>query len=144
MHISTKGRYALRAMVDLARHRDKGPIALKEIAHRQSIPEKYLEQLFLSLRRGQLVTGFRGANGGYVLARDPTEIAVGEVIRCTEGPLEPVSCIIRGKPCGRSDCCAVREFWQELGAIIIKYFESTNLYELAQNSPCGEYLPEGS
>ena len=93
MKISTKGRYAIRLMLDLAIHNDEGYISIKTIAQRQGISEKYLEQIIKMLSNNQLVESIRGANGGYKLTREPENYTVGEILRVTEGSLAPVACL---------------------------------------------------
>ena len=92
MKISTKGRYGLRAMIDIAVYREKEPVPISKIAERQSLSERYLEQMMSLLRKNGLIRSVRGAGGGYVLARDASEISVGDVLRALEGSLEPVDC----------------------------------------------------
>jgi len=103
MLISTKGRYALRVMIDLAEHQGAGYIPLKEIAQRQGISEKYLESIVKALVRGGMLTGLRGKGGGYRLSRPPEQYTVGAVLRLTEGSLSPVSCLeAEAPPCARA------------------------------------------
>ena len=92
MKLSTKGRYGLRAMIDLARYSEKEPVSIGSVAARQEISERYLEQLVALLKKAGLVKSIRGASGGYVLAKKPSEISVGDILRALEGSLEPVKC----------------------------------------------------
>ena len=109
MLVSTKGRYALRVMVDLAEHQAAGRIPLKEIAARQGISEKYLENILATLVRANMLSGMRGKGGGYVLTRPPEQYTVGEILRLTEGSLAPVACLDGDcKGCSRSDECHAR------------------------------------
>lgn len=109
MKLSTKGRYGLMAMFQLALDYGKGPIALKDIAEKQGLSENYLEQLFSSLRRDKLITSVRGAQGGYYLSRDPDDITVGQILRSLEGDLSPADCIsIDPSECDREDGCATK------------------------------------
>ena len=97
MKVSTKSRYGMAAMVDLAEHFGKGPVALRSVAERQQVSEHYLEQLMSSLRHAGFVRSVRGAQGGYVLAKDPKDITAGDVVRAMEGPIAPVDCLLAGK-----------------------------------------------
>ena len=107
MRLSTAGRYALRAIVDLALHTDEGPIQCIDVAERQEISDQYLSQLFLKLKRAKLIKSVRGPGGGYVLARDATQISAGEVLQAVEETLDPVFCVDegRGPSCDRIDGC---------------------------------------
>src|SRR5665647_2430709 len=107
MKLSTRGRYGLRAMVDMAQSEDKGPIAIRTIAERQGISERYLEQLMVPLKRAGLVKSVRGSQGGYNLGRDPEKITAGDIIRVLEGPIAPVECVSETNPesCQREDYC---------------------------------------
>lgn len=116
MHISTRGRYGLRAMVDMALHFTDGPMALRLIAERQDISESYLEQVFTSLRKASLVKASRGSQGGYELAASPKAITIGQVIRALEGPIAPVFCVDNsssGNRCERETGCITHFFWEE-------------------------------
>ena len=115
MKISTKGRYGLRLMADLAVHYEQGLLPLKEIAARQEISEKYLEQIMMQLNRSGLVRSVRGAQGGYRLAQPPGDITVGAVLRVLEGSLSPVDCIACGAPgCDRMEQCVTVGVWRKL------------------------------
>lgn len=119
MKISTKGRYALRVMLDLALNSDGRCIPLKEIAARQSISEKYLEQIFTALGRAGLLRSTRGAQGGYTLAFSPEEITAGMILRATEGDLAPVECVsAAGGECPRSVNCVTAEVWEKIRAAV--------------------------
>lgn len=120
MKISTKGRYALRLMLDLAVHDTGTPISLKDTARRQQISEKYLEQIISLLNRAGFVKSIRGAQGGYLLTRSPEEYTVGEILRLTEGDLAPVGCVGENpEGCGRKEGCATVVIWE-------KIFEAVN------------------
>lgn len=138
--ISTRGRYALRVMIDLAM-RDKDEfVPLKAIAQRQEISEKYLEAIMKSLVQQGLVVGLRGKGGGYRLARLPAKYTVGSILKATEGSLAPVACLESGtKACTRSETCATLPMWQELYRLIDNYFEGITLDRLAagQAAACG-------
>lgn len=137
--ISTRGRYALRVMIDLAM-RDKDEfVPLKAIAQRQEISEKYLEAIMKSLVQQGLVVGLRGKGGGYRLARRPAEYTVGRILKATEGSLAPVACLESdAETCSRSETCATLPIWQELYRLIDNYFEGITLDKLAgQAAACG-------
>lgn len=132
MKISTKGRYALRLMVDLALHDTGEYISIKNIAARQDISEKYLEQIITLLSRAGLVKSARGASGGYQLSAPPAEYTVGRILRVTEGSLAPVSCLEdKSNKCPRSEGCATLEVWQALHDAILSVVDSITLAELA-------------
>ena len=131
MKISTKGRYALRLMVDLARNSTDGYIRLKDVSERQDISVKYLEQIVSPLAQNYLVSSARGPHGGYRLARPPKEYTVGEILRTIEGSLAPVSCLEKQpNKCRRKDDCPVLEFWQGLDKTIEQYVDSYTLESL--------------
>lgn len=137
MKISTKGRYALRLMVDLAEHGDGGYVRLKEVAARQGITLKYLEQIIPQLARCGLVRSCRGNNGGYMLTRRPEEYTVGEVIRALEGNLAPVACIGDGlNQCPRQEECPTLEFWEGLWKVVNEYMDGVTLADLLKNHAC--------
>ncbi|MBQ8506579.1 MAG: Rrf2 family transcriptional regulator [Clostridia bacterium] len=114
MKLSTRGRYGIHAMYDLAEHFGDGPQSIKLIAERQSIPEAYLEQLIAVLRREKLVISNRGAQGGYRLSREPKEITVGDVLRALEGGLNLVDCLLEEDSCGKTCACASRIVWMKI------------------------------
>lgn len=114
MKLSTRGRYGIHAMYDLALNASGGPQSIKAIAERESIPEAYLEQLIAVLKRKGLVNSTRGAQGGYMLARQPEEITVGDVLRALEGGLSLVDCIDEEDACGKSCACPSRIVWMKL------------------------------
>ena len=114
MKLSTRGRYGIHAMYDLAVHANDGPQSIKAIAEREDIPEAYLEQLFAVLKREGLVNSTRGAQGGYVLARQPEAITVGDVLRALEGGLSLVDCLDEADACGRSCVCPSRVVWRKV------------------------------
>lgn len=135
MRISTKGRYGLRAMVDLAMNSTDGPVPLRQIAERQLISDSYLEQVFTSLRKNGLVIAARGAQGGYELNRPSQEITVGEILRALEGPIEPVHCVGKtSKPCEREKDCITHSFWEELNNTINQLLDNTTLADLAERA----------
>lgn len=114
MKLSTRGRYGIHAMYDLAEHWGDGPQSIKLIAERQGIPEAYLEQLIAVLRREKLVISNRGAQGGYRLAREPEQTTVGDVLRALEGGLNLVDCLLEEDSCGKSCACPSRIVWMKI------------------------------
>ncbi len=131
MLISTKGRYALRVMIDLAEHRTEGFIPLKELAERQEISEKYLESIVKLLVRARFLSGLRGKGGGYKLTRAPEEYTVGSILRLTEESLAPVACLEEGAPaCPRAAICRTLPFWQGLDRVITDYLDSSTVADL--------------
>lgn len=133
MKVSTKGRYALRLMIDLAQRDGGVPVSLRDIAARQDISDKYLEQIAAQLCRAGLVKSVRGPAGGYRLAREPGAYTAGDILRVTEGGLAPVACV-EDEPnrCPRSDRCTTLAFWQGLARAIDAYVDGVTLADLAQ------------
>lgn len=139
MLISTKGRYALRVMVDLAEHRAQGYIPLKEIALRQDISEKYLESIVKLLVKARLLDSLRGKGGGYKLVKPPEEYSVGAVLRLTEATLAPVSCLEQGAdPCPKKAECRTVAMWNGLDKVINEYLDSVTVADLMRREPDGE------
>ena len=138
MKISTKGRYGMRAMVDLAIHNGEGPVLLKDIAKRQQLSERYLEQLVLSLKAAGLVRSIRGAHGGFMLAKAPNEINLSQIFQVLEGPLGLVECVDDPTSCSRVDFCVTRDVWQELKDGIISILDSKTLQDLAEQQTLKE------
>ncbi len=141
MKISTKGRYALRLMLDIALHSDGSPVALRDVARRESISDKYLEQIVTPLQRAGLVRSVRGAGGGYLLTRTPAEYTVGDILRTLEGDLSPVECAVGGC-CDQADRCVTVELWREIRQAIASVVDHTTLADLVEryqrkNSPQG-------
>ena len=131
MKISTKGRYALRMMLDLAEHQKDGYVALKDVAARQGISKKYLEQIVPILNRSDVLQTNRGFQGGYRLARKPKDYTVGEILRLTEGSLAPVACLERSPmECERSAGCATLPVWQGLHKVICEYLDVITLQDI--------------
>ena len=131
MLISTKGRYSLRVMVDLAEHQSDGYIPLKEIAERQEISEKYLESIIKLLVKGRLLTGLRGKGGGYKLTRSPDQYTVGSILRLTEESLAPVACLEQGANlCPRMAECRTLPLWQGLDKVIRDYLDGVTIADL--------------
>jgi len=135
MKLSTKGRYGVMAMLDLALNNSAGQISLKSIAERQNISENYLEQLFATLRKAGLVKSIRGSQGGYILARSSDSITVGSILRALEGSLAPVDCVVEDEPseCMRSECCATKLVWERIRDSINKVVDSISLDDLVQD-----------
>ncbi|MGI6412322.1 MAG: RrF2 family transcriptional regulator [Syntrophomonadaceae bacterium] len=136
MKLSTRGRYGLRAMIDMAQTENKMPIAARTIAERQGLSERYLEQLMVPLKRSGLVKSVRGSQGGYVLGRKPDEITAGDIIRVLEGPIAPVECVSENEPesCTRYDYCVTRVLWSKVRDKIAEILDSYTLADLAQES----------
>ena len=131
MMISTKGRYALRLMVDLAEHQQENYIPLKEIAQRQERSEKYLESIIKLLVRDHLLEGVRGKGGGYRLTRPPECYTVGSILRLTEGSLSPVACLGQGESeCPRANECPTLPMWRKLETLLNGFFDSITLADL--------------
>lgn len=131
MNITTKGRYALRVMTDLAVHRDDGYISLSAISERQQLSVKYLEMIVAHLKKSGLVESTRGKDGGYMLCRRPEEYTVGEVLRSIEDNLAPVACIKDGaSTCERAAVCLTLPMWREVDELTNRYFDSVTLADL--------------
>ena len=129
--ISTKGRYALRVMIDLAEQQETHPVPLKEIADRQGISKKYLEIIMKDLVDGKLVKGASGKGGGYVLLRRPEEYPIGEIIELMEGTLAPVACLQKkAEPCPRNASCVTFPLWQELDQLVHDFLYQKRLSDL--------------
>lgn len=136
MRLSTRGRYGLKAIIDLALHSGQGPVPLKAVAERQEISEHYLEQLMGSLRKAGLVVSVRGAQGGYALGREPAQITAGDIIRALEGPIAPVECVDESgaNPCGKVDQCVTYTVWRRLRDAMVEVLDSMTLAELARDA----------
>ncbi|HZK24613.1 MAG TPA: Rrf2 family transcriptional regulator [Oscillospiraceae bacterium] len=137
MKLSTKGRYGVRAMFDLALHSGQGAIALKHVAQREQISEKYLEHLFANLKKAGLIYSVRGAQGGYRLARPAEEITLGDIIRVLEGPVAPTDCVIKGAAgkndkCNRATACVMHHVWSRLSDEINDLLDSVTLAEIVE------------
>ncbi len=134
MRISTKGDYATRAVQDLALHYNQGPIQIEEIARRQHLPARYLEQILLSLKRAGFLESKRGVSGGYYLAKHPREITLGAIIRATEGPIIPIFCVGTGKReiCIEEPHCSLRDIWADVRDAVIKIVDHTTLEDLCR------------
>lgn len=131
MKISTKGRYAVRLLVDLAEHQENGYVSLKDIAARQEISKKYLEQIVAILNRPGILRTSHGQNGGYRLAKPANQYTVGEILRITEGGIAPVACLEDEiNQCGRAKSCATLPIWTELYRIISEYLDSITIQDI--------------
>lgn len=135
MRISTKGRYALRVMIDLAQHGKDEYVKLQELAERQQISEKYLEGILGSLVRGKLLTGARGKAGGYRLNCMPSECSVWQILSVVETSVAPVACLDQDNECDRADICITLPIWKELHSMIKNYLDSVKLDQFLRNSP---------
>jgi len=132
LRLSTKGRYGVRGMLDLALHYGQGPISIKSIAERQEISLHYIEQLFVKLRRAGLITSVRGPNGGYLLNKPPSDIRIGDIIRVVEGSIAPVYCVDMDGECKRADICVARLLWMKVRDKIAEVLDSTTLEDLCK------------
>lgn len=135
MKLSTKGRYGLKAMFQLAISQSDGPIPLKQIAEKQSLSENYLEQLFSTLKKDGLLNSVRGSQGGYLLARPPEEITVGEILRSLEGELSPSDCIVEGEgDCERETICVTKNVWIKIKKSIDDVVDSITLKDMMDDN----------
>lgn len=143
LRLSTKGRYAVMAMADLANHWDGTPVCVAEIAQRQDISPQYLEQLFTKLRRAGLVYSVRGSRGGYLLARRPEEVRVAEIIVAVDEPIETVRCHAESAfGCtGARTRCLTHDLWEELGNVIRRFFDSVTLADIVERRVRGTGSP---
>lgn len=132
MKLSTRGRYATRALLDLALHHDEEPVLLKDIAHRQEISLPYLEHLITPLIAVGIVRSTRGAKGGISLARSPEEIRLDEIIQLLEGTIVPVECVTNPEVCSRAESCVTRDVWSELKRAINGVLGSITLQDLVE------------
>ncbi|MBB6630556.1 RrF2 family transcriptional regulator [Clostridium algidicarnis] len=132
MKLSTKGRYGVKAMLDLAVNCDETPISIKSISERQNISEYYLEQLFSPLRKANIIKSVRGAKGGYILNRKPEEITVADIIEVLEGPIEISDCV-EGTHCNNMDCCATRLLWAKVKNSIDSVMQSVTLKDMVDD-----------
>jgi Rrf2 family protein len=136
MKLSTKARYALRAIVDLALHCDQTPVSRREISERQDISPHYMEQLFAKLRDAGIVEAIRGPGGGYLLTRPPEQITAGQVVRAVEEVVAPVPCLREDAPleCERASTCVTRRLWQELGQKADEFLDSKTIQDLCNDA----------
>ena len=137
MKISTRGRYGTRMMLDLAAHHDQGPTPLREIAKRQDLSVKYLEQLIIPLKAAGYIRSVRGARGGYTLARKPDKISIGQIIKVLEGGLSLVDCVEDPKVCEREKNCPTRDIWLRMSERLMEELSSLTLRDVLD----GKKLP---
>ena len=138
MMISTKGRYALRVLIDMAEHQAGGYVPLKEIAERQEISEKYLESIVKTLVKEQILEGLRGKGGGYRLRKEPDQYTVGQILRVMEGSLAPVACLEEGSaPCARVAECRTLSLWSGLNDLIRDYLDRFTIADLMKRDEDG-------
>lgn len=132
MKLTMKGDYGLRAMLDMAAYYGQGPIESADIARRQYIPEQYLDQILMALRKEGLVKSVRGPKGGHMLARSPAEITMSQVMQALEGYVPPMECLPNPDFCKLSPGCALREVWQQIDAMTQQVLSATTIEQLAQ------------
>lgn len=139
--ISTRGRYALRVMIDIAEHSGGDFVPMKEVAARQEISLKYIERIMPLLTKENLVEGQHGKGGGYRLCRPPEDYPVGEILRATEGGLAPVACLECGaKPCSRAAECRTLPMWQKYYAMTNEFFDGISVADLIKNESAFDYV----
>jgi len=138
MKLSTRSRYGVRILVDLARHKDQGPVQIGEISKRQDISVKYLEQLIRPLKQANLVTSVRGPKGGHLLAQNPEKISLGQIVRLFEAQTDLVECVSYPDKCPMSDDCQVRLAWQEATEVLYEKLDATSISDLMN----GNYAEE--
>jgi len=139
VRISTKGRYALRMMIDIAEHGNDGLVTIKDISERQKISVKYLEQIVPNLKRSGLLRSERGSSGGYTLAKEPDQYTAGEILRVIEGRLAPVACLEdETNQCSRRKICKTLDFWEGLYNVIDDYIDSVTLRDFMDSKQAGD------
>ena len=137
--ISTRGRYALRVMIDLAEHQNGSYIPMKDVADRQDISLKYLERIVPVLTQEGFIEGLHGKGGGYRLVKAPEDCRVGDILRLTEGDLAPVACLAKGaQPCGRAAECRTLAMWQKFNTLINDYFDGITIADLMKSNPAAD------
>ncbi len=132
MRLSTRSRYGTRMMLDLAQHYDKGPVRIAEIAKRQDMPVKYLEQLIIPLKQGNFIQSVRGPKGGHLLARPPDEITVGQIVKALESGIELVGCIENPGECERAGRCLTRGIWEDASKAMYDKLNSMTLSRMLE------------
>ena len=144
MRLSTRGHYGLKAVFDLAQHYGTSPITLKSVAERQHLSENYLEQLIAMLRKAGLVKSVRGSQGGYILAKEPGMIKVGDIVRVLEGPIAPVYCVSEEDPgcCDQADYCITRTVWARVRDGIAAVLDGISLADLCREAEEAEKFRE--
>lgn len=136
MRVSTKGRYALRLIIDIAVNSAKKPVSIKDVSIRENISDKYLEQIISILNSGGIVRSVRGPQGGYMLRKSPEDITVGMILRLTEGTISPVACVEEDSPtCNRMTVCSTYELWKRLNQAIADVLDTTTIADLIANRP---------
>ncbi len=140
MKISTKIRYGARAILELASHYGEGPIELKEIAKKENISLKYLEQVIIPLRSSGLVKSVRGSKGGYSLAKPPSEICLNDLVEILEGPIDLIECLRNPKACQRTSLCVTRDIWKEVSEAIYRVLHGITLEEMVDRKKKKEGL----
>ncbi len=139
--ISTRGRYALRVMIDLAEHNNGRYIPMKDVAARQEISLKYLERILPTLTKSKLIEGVHGKGGGYKLTRAPEDYTVGEILRLTEGDLAPVSCLSQdAEPCPKASECRTLKLWKGFYDLTNKYFDGVTVADLTMTDAADNYV----
>ena len=136
MKLSTRSRYGTRLMLDLAQHYDRGPVQISDIAKRQDISVKYLEQLIIPLKKVSFIKSFRGPKGGHMLTKSPEEITVGEIVKVLEGGIDLASCIEKPEECNRSSDCLTRGVWEEATKAMFDKLNSITLSKMIENDRC--------
>ncbi len=139
MKLSTRSRYGTRLILDMAQHRDEGAVQLSEIAKRQDVSVKYLEQIIIPLKKSKYVKGIRGARGGYVLKKEPKDITVGEIVALLEGGESLCDCIDKPRSCKKSKTCMTRQMWMEAARTMFDNLNSITFEELKKGE-CGPNL----
>ena len=135
MLISTRGRYAIRVLLDLAEHQNDGYIAMKAVAERQRLSLKYIQAIMPTLSKNKLIEGVHGKGGGYRLSKPLSEYRIGDILRLTEGNLAPVTCLeCDAKPCNRKDTCPTLPMWTEFHKMVNDYFDGITLEDLIKNN----------
>ena len=141
MLVSTKGRYALRVMIDLAEHSSGSYIPLKDIAERQDISEKYLESIVVMLSKAGLLEGLRGKGGGYKLTKRPEQYTAGSILKLTEGTMAPVACLEdRANSCPRASECRTLPMWEKLNSQLEQFFEGVTIADLMKKDDGGDFV----
>jgi Rrf2 family iron-sulfur cluster assembly transcriptional regulator len=138
MKLSTRSRYGVRILVDLARNSNQGPVQMGEISKRQDISVKYLEQLIRPLKQANMVNSVRGPKGGHLLTKKPEDITLGQIVRLFEGQSELVECISNPEKCSMSDDCQVRLAWGDATKVLYEKLDSTTIANLLEGNNCDE------
>jgi Rrf2 family protein len=142
MKLSTRSRYGTRMMVDVAQHCKKGPVRIRDISKRQDISVKYLEQLIIPLKKAEFIKSVRGPKGGYLLAKPPEEITIGEIVRTLEGEISLTRCIDNPEACDRVGICPIRDMWEAATRAIFKVLDAVTLAKLTPENKPLQNLPE--